>query len=265
MEKSKDIRNFIDNIKGREVNENDFITLNEIFGEFGSIPLYFNCGLNNTASFNPNFYRINIDLNRVDKWANDITQTASLIFDIDDLELAKAYFIVQMYRHELEHVNEYLIATDQKAVDYEFLKQVYRDVFDFLIIKERKGRFSLLSTIKDSRKLSLYKKNAYNYILERNADIESYDYLSKVAMDSGDSSIKQLMISCRNTSMLIGYTEDESGCIKKTYEGLHMESKYGSLYFPSLSMMDKVRYGLELEGEERKTLIKTFKTSIYFK
>ena len=265
MEKRSEIRDYIDYIKGRKVEVYDFIDLNEIFSDDYCIPLHFEYGLDNTASFNPNFNRINIDLDRVDVWANNMVSAAATFYEIEDLELAKAYFIVQMYKHELEHIKQFKISTDELLSSYEFLKQIYKDLFDFLVVKEI-GSTSLFRFLKDDRRLRIYKKNAYKYTLERSADIESYDYVSRVAMDSNDIEIKQLMINCRNTSMLIGYMDNGDGCIKKTYEGLHMKSKYGNLHFPtSLSLVEKARYGMELDESERKTLIKTLKSTINYK
>ena len=265
MEKSNEIRNYIEYIRGRKVIERDFIDLNEMLFRNDFIPLYFSNDLNNTASFNPNYKRISINIDRVDDWANGMVRAASSFYEIDDLELTKAYFIVQMYKHELEHVKQFLIANDQIATDYEFIRQVYKDLFDFLLVKDFKIT-SLATNIKDIRKFRIYKKNPYMYILERNADIESYDYLSRVAMDSGDDNILQLMINCRNSSILIGYTDDGEGCIKKTYESLHMKSKYGKINFPSsLSIIERARYGMELDEKSRTSLVKTLKSTIKYK
>lgn len=266
MGKNTEIRNYIEDIKGRKVQKKDFLNLSELLEQSKDISLLFDYNFNNTASFNPNFKRINVNLDKVDEWADGMVDAASSIYEVEDLKLLKAYFIVQMYKHELEHAKQFLISSGIEECEYGFIKRMYKDVFDYLIVKDVKGPLFFFSSLRDIGRITLYKKNAYSYILERSADIESYDYVSSVAMESNDTQIKQVMISCRNASMLIGYEDNGAGCIKKTYEGLHMNSKYGKLYFPpSLSMIEKVRYGVELKEGERKKLMKAFKTTIHFK
>ena len=266
MEKEKllEIRNIIEDVKNNGLNETYIKELYRIMGNT-SIPLVFTTMGFNTAAFSPKYMSISVNVDKSKDWINKTTSESKEYFEIRDEELVKAYFLISLLGHEIEHSNQKLIAEGIKEAKYEYMCQAYNDVFD--VMKQKKYIIPRpISLIRDIVLFSIYQANAYNFILERNASVEGYNLTSSVAESSGEKDIMQYMVGLRNAYMIQGYQESAEGALKYTYRKLYKMKKYNSLYIPSdIPLDEKARLGLEVSEEERDKVILALKQTTKFK
>lgn len=266
MEKSKllELRNIIEDIKKNGVKDEYLIAMDILMND-NHIPLVFNKFGLSTAAFNPNYKLISVNVKNIMSWLDEMSKTYTGNFQINDLELLKAYLVVYMYRHEIEHTNQYCIAYGLKKPNYDYKQQVFHDVMSVLISKDYIIPRPITFVV-DTARFILYKRNAYNYILERNASVEGYDLASLIAYNAGDKEMFDCMIDSRNIMMMQGYMENGNGTLLETYQGMKMMSKYRKLGIPDdIPLVEKVREGLTISEDERKLVLDSFKKKAHFK
>ena len=266
MEKNEllEIRNIIEDIKNNGVNEK---YIKEIYKYLGNknIPLIFNNKIVNTAHFTPKFNVISVNLNKSKDWTKQVINDSIDSFEVSDIKLLDSYLYVTLLAHEIEHSNQKLIADNKKEPNYEYKKQAYHDIFDIMLKKD----YIIprpISLVTDLVRFIIYTKNAYDFILERNATIESYDVTSKIANLTEDKDILDYMLSSRNAFMLMGYNDNSEGTLKYTYDKLGMMNKYNRLVFPNdISLFERAREGLELTEDESNKMLRLLRESSKFK
>ena len=241
--------------------------IEELYKKLGndSIPLVFTNINFITGSFSPKFNVISVNPSEVDKWADKLIDDSKEYFEIEDRKLLKSYLIVCMLAHEIEHSNQKLIADGKKEPKYDYQTKAYKDIYDCLRIKQ----YLLprpISLARDFIKYKKYKKNAYDFILERNASIEGFNIASAVAQKSNDYSVLDYLITSRNANMFQGYVDNGDGTLKYTYDKLGMLKEYNKLIIPSdIPLYEKAREGLELTEEERKKVVLSLENNSKFK
>jgi len=260
-EKLLEVRNVLEDIKTKGTNKKYIIELDRLIND-NDIPLKFSTLNNNAAAFNPNYKVINVNLDRLHSWLDEMMEYYQKNYYITDVELFKAYLTLYVYAHEIEHTNQFAYAFLDKEPKYAFKKQVCQDIFNLMIPKKHLlPRPITLS--KEIYRFVLYKKNAYNYILERNASIEGFDLASKVAYYSDEKDIMKPLIDSRNVNVLQGYLNDSYGCLYETYKGLKMMKEYRKLDIPDdLILTDKAREGLSLRPKEKELIVNSIKNTL---
>lgn len=265
MEKEKllEIRNIISDITSNGISEKYISELYKILG-FDSIRLnYTNMG-NNTAAFHPKYNVITVNTDKSINWVTKTIEESRSYITVSDEELLKSYLLVSLLSHEIEHSKQKLIADKKLEPKYDYQASVYKDMYDIMHMKE----YLLprpISLLKDIVRFGLYTKNAYNFILERNASIEGYNVSSKVALLSHDQEMLDFLITSRNAYMMQGYVNNGDGTLKYTYDTLGMKNKFNKLDLPTdISLIDKSREGLPLSEEERSKVILTLKEKSKF-
>ena len=253
-----EIRNIIEDIKNNGISEMYF---NEIYNLIGckDIPMNFNNKIIDSAHFTPNYNVITVNLLKSNDWTKKIVSDSLDSFEISDLKLLESYLYVVLLAHEIEHSHQKLIADNKMKPNYEYKKQAFSDIYNVMIKKD----YILprpVSLVTDIIRFIIYNKNAYDFILERNATIESYVIASKIAKLSNESEILNYLLTYRNAFIISGYIDSTEGTLKYTYDKLEMINKYNKLIFPTdITLFEKAREGLELTREERTKLFKLLK------
>jgi hypothetical protein len=262
-EKMREIRNIIEDINSKGISEEAFLALNPLLN-VGDIPLHFSNVNPKAASFSPNYRTILVNTKKMISWVDEMVKQSLNYFYVSDVNLLKSYLVVYVLSHEVDHSVQYLIGKGDMEGRFPFNHEVYKDLFNIIVPK----KYIIprpISFVRDTYRFFTYQKNAYDYILERNASIEGYDLAANIAREVGDVEIADYMISSRNTFMLIGYAQDGTGALKATYSGLKMMRKYNKLNIPEMSLLDKCREGVEITEEERKLVLSSIKGSMKFK
>lgn len=261
MEKEKllEARNIIDDIYKNGINDNYLKELYKIFGN-SNINLIINNHLFNTAVFVPNYSSIIVNIDNSIKWVNKVIDESIEYFEINNIELLKSYLFISLLCHEIEHSNQKLIADNKLEPNYEYKKFVYKDILD---ITSKKDYLipNPISLINDIIKFIIYKKNEYDFILERNASVEGFNTASLVAKEANEKDILDYMIYTRNAFMLNGYISGCEGTLKYTYRKLKMLKKYNNLVIPTdLPLIEKIKDGLELTEKEHEKVLTLLKS-----
>lgn len=248
------IRSVIEDIQHHGISKNTIEYLYSIMG-YDNIPLGFTNFSKLSAYFNPKYMNIAVNINKFNEWLDNVISDGYSVFDIKDDALLRAYLVIAIIAHEIEHSKQRLISKDMLEPNYAFKTDAYKDVYEATRIR----RFLIprpISLFIDLSRFFIYQYNANELILERNASLEGYTLASDIALLSGDKDIQGLMDTYKGAFMLMGYEDGTEGTLKHTYDKLLMMKRYNKLDIPDdISLLEKAREGLELTQEERDTLI----------
>ena len=131
------------------------------------------------------------------------------------------------------------------------------DAPNSIIAKAYKDIYALLTKDSEDKAKKIYFANFKKLLLERNAQIESFDLILKCSKHDGKLDIYDAYKSLFNTWASIGYKDNSYGSIHETYQILKLCDK--NLNFNSvlyLSQEEKMRYGLPVSDATRQKILK---------
>jgi len=192
-----------------------------------------------------------MSLNKINIWLQNNTDCFFESIKSSDYNILRSYLLLFMITHEIEHSYQFLMSEGVIVAPNTLLKDAYKGLFDLLNPKY----YAIPRPIKEARQrvsLFLYKLKENFYILERNANIESMDLISKCALYNNREDIYQLFIDMKNTYLKCGYINNTIGSIEETYRHILMYDKYRKFYNEiDMSEDEKVRYGFSIDEETR--------------
>ena len=179
---------------------------------------------------------------------------------VKDAALLKKYMKLWVLAHETEHAYQKMIACGNSKVPSWHIAEGYKGILDLF----SKDESILPHPIKDTRRiisLLAYKKNENLFVLERNANVDSFEFIANLALQCGDEEIYNAFDKVRRYYLKAGYLEDNMGSFHETYKKIHMIDKYNKIFedqsfLELLSDYDKVRLGLPVEEEIRHDVLK---------
>ena len=210
------------------------------------------------AVFNPRTNCILLNKNSFDSWLN---KNAGAFYE-DNKHCKKeeldAYFTLFALAHESAHAIQYLIGQNKIECNSQVLQKSYEGLYDLFTFKDH-----FIKTPSDYKKrlsLFLYRIRENYFVLERNANIEAYTLLSKVAEYEQKENIYNIFEHLKLLMCTIGYHDNENGSIGETYRKILMSRKYKLFYQKDdLDIIDQIRYGLPITKEEKQKLFKKVK------
>ena len=157
------------------------------------------------------------------------------------------YYLLLTIIHEIEHSYQFLIGNRFIDFPYQIVIEAYKKLFSI-----NKNDYNFFIS-----KCYLKQISNSESLLERNANIEAYDLLVKVTDYEGNIAYKRCFEFERKYCLTFGYKSIYNGSVEETYR----KSLLGSLYntFPqneNIPLDDRVRYGLKLDKETRKKVLK---------
>lgn len=167
--------------------------------------------------------------------------------DYNDLLI---YFLIFLLNHEINHVDQHLIGKDEIKLKHNTIKVCYKDLFD--ICNNKKISISLES-IKSRIQLLLFYLNQQNSILERNANIEAFTLMYKLADCENNSNIKEFAYDTKQTLQRQGYLGKYNGIIEETYNKILIFKE--PTYDDELSLEEKIRYGYPIDEYTKKKVL----------
>ena len=155
-----------------------------------------------------------------------------------------AYILIDCLAHEVEHAYQDFIGKYKLQSPIPLISSAYKGLFD-MIINE-----------KNSSKLLLkYFKNCNNLLLEKNAQIESFDLVMQCAKYANQEIIYNAYKEWIKGWILLGYYKNNKGSIYEIYDYLGLKDKYDSFNCEvDISEEERIRYGLPIEDSTRKRL-----------
>lgn len=207
---------------------------------------------NHTAQFVPNTRTIEVNMNKIDEWLNYNTEYLSERFNISDKPLLSNYLILNMFIHEIQHSKQYLISTGELE-SYQILKEGYNYIFKLMQAQgiENVPIVGFFSKVARLTKLVLYNRKHDSYVLERDANLESFHLLRKLAKEINDKNLKKSFALYESNILRLGYEDTCDGALKQTFYELGMKSEYDKLpKNEEIDYQDRIRYGLEIDEEK---------------
>jgi len=153
--------------------------------------------------------------------------------------------------HEVEHYYQYLIGNKYIDFPYQIVIEAYHNL---LPLKIKKSENALCTLIKVRRYLRMLEKDDSLY--ERNANIEAFDLLCKVANYENNKEVYEILLYQMKCYLMTGYGLFHNGIIEKTYKSLLLSDLYESFcQNEDIPVEDRVRYGLPIDFETRKKVL----------
>ncbi len=221
----------------------------------GKTEYSFNIKAPKSAQFVPSYNEIILSKPKLDKWIdNNIYNEQTKVFpNIQKRELLKCYMILNILIHEIEHAKQYLIGKEELPSPSLYLTKGYYNITNLLI----NPNYILPRPIKTTRRitsLSLYLSNCNMYVLERNANLESFLTTGSLAIQNEDYLIATELIKAAILYMRHGYKTD-MGSLYETHKKILLLDKLPKIDdYKDLDAETKIRYGLPIKKEDRKKI-----------
>jgi hypothetical protein len=131
----------------------------------------------------------------------------------------------------------------------------YKGIFDLF---EKKESF-IPRPFKESRRvlsLFLYKMRENEFVLERNANVESLDLVCRLSSLLSDQKSYSAFSDMLYTFVKCGYTENVVGSMVNTYNSILLGDRISKFDdFGDLTFEQRVRYGLSISSLEREKVL----------
>ena len=175
-------------------------------------------------------------------------------FGIRDIDLFKDYMFLMIILHEIEHGYQYLMAYGVEPVPCKLISDGYRLIIDTLLGRGYEN-LGFIKNIKNDLSHFLYYKNCSKYVIERNANVEAFDLLQKLAISNDHYELSVVFNQIRNAMAMWGYMDNNKGSFDETCRKMLIGNEYRDFdHSYELSDIDSFRYGLPISDEFREKI-----------
>lgn len=244
------LKEVLENIRKNNITEEDYCNICDIITpRSNGVDLvdYLITDKIDTAAFLPSIKLIVLNVSSLDSFIEkSIDEISEYNNEVDELEL-RPYVPFWILFHEMEHAYQYLFSKDLIDMPYNIVKEGYYHIFKYL----------------DGSKNNKFIKYLYNQtrekhlsILERNAQIESFDLCSRLANYENNESMKKLFAKMKRNWYTNGYVYSKKGGFYETYKNTFLFKEYWNLdKSEDITIDEKVRYGLEIDEYTRAKIL----------
>lgn len=207
---------------------------------------------NEPAFFNPSDRTINFSKENLETYIYQIIDPIIKTFpNLSKKELFYNY-VIFVISHEVEHIHQHLIGNGYIEFPYQIISEAYKNLFALKISKNINPIYAKIKINKYLKQIS-----KATSLLERNANVEAYDLLNKVAEYENNLEIKKIIEMQQAFCLTFGYKGFYNGAVEETYNKALLKDIYET--FPkneNISLEEKVRYGLPIDRMTRKKVLK---------
>lgn len=208
-----------------------------------------------TAMYVPDGNYIKLNANRVESWVQNNANKLKDNFFIKNVKLFRGYLYLYLLAHEVEHSYQKQIALGYVNLNNPVIQGAY-----YHLLRQFKKDNSLfpkpISRTKKAIRLYNYRKKENEYVLERNAMLEGYDLLYRLANHYHNEELSRAFYCCRAFCCKIGYHNNPRGSFAETYQAMLMLQKYERIIEEkNFSEEEAVRYGLPVSEETRQKIL----------
>lgn len=201
------------------------------------------------AVFDPVFNTIVVRMNEIVEYIE--VQYQDLYNDMKvDHNILRAYILLLILLHEVEHSKQYMICSDKLDSPYKILKEGYGICFKTILTTPKLSIFNPRKYKIEKTRLERYLNNKDSYLLERNATLEASIVLRDLAKFEEDKIAYKTLDFIYKAQCYTGYEKNGCGTIESTFRELLFLDKYNKLIGEDSNYSDKIRYGFELTGDE---------------
>lgn len=192
---------------------------------------------------------------KVEAWVQSNTNSLKENFFIKDVELFRGYLYLYLLAHEVEHSYQKQITLGYANLANPVIQGAY-----YHILRQFKKDNSFfpkpISKTQKAIRLYNYRKKENEYVLERNASLEGYDLLYRLANYCQNEELARAFYCCRTLYCKLGYHDSPKGSFAETYQAMLMTKKYEEIIGEKIfSEEEAVRYGLPVSEETRQKIL----------
>ena len=207
------------------------------------------------AIFYPSRELISISIPKMQRWLRVNSDSLGGCYNITDIDTFSKFLFFYMITHEVEHGYQFLMAFDKIDCTCVLVRDGYKGIFDLF---EKKESF-IPRPFKESRRvlsLFLYKMRENEFVLERNANIESLDLVCRLSSLLSDQKSYSAFLDMLYTFVKCGYSENVVGSMVNTYNSILLGDRISKFDdFSDLTFEQRVRYGLSISSLEREKVL----------
>ena len=196
------------------------------------------------VSFVPSKELIEIDLRKLNYWIENSIDVLMKDYNLKDKETLKAYQLIQIISHEVEHAYQYLMGKRMIYRANNIIANVYKDIYDLIVSDS------------NFESKECYFNNFKRLLLERNAQIESFDLIMQCAKYNNQLDIYNAYKNLYDYWALIGYVNSCQGSIIETLRLLKLNDDYLTNNKLQMYEKERIRYGFPISNKTRKKLLK---------
>lgn len=198
-----------------------------------------------SVAFVPSNGIIKIYLGKLDYWLENCVNILINDFGLNGKNALKGYQLIQIIAHEVEHAYQYLMGKSLIKAPNSVIANAYEGIYD------------LVSSDDNSEARKFYFANFKKLLLERNAQIESFDLILKCLEYNGRLDIYNAYKSLSDDWTTIGYKNSSNGSICETYQLLGLHDKYLEFnHEVHMSEGARIRYGFPISIDTQQKVLK---------
>lgn len=192
---------------------------------------------------------LKLSLDEMNRWSEFNSKKLASRFSVNCIDLFRKYIFFSIIIHEIEHSYQYLMANDLIDSPCTLVSNGYKLIIDTLI---NNNDVSILKEIKNIISYRLYNKNCVRYVIERNANVEAFDLLQKLAIENNHIELADAFNKMRNSIAIWGYINNNKGSFYETCKDMKLIHEYKNFNHDyQLSDIERFRYGLPVSSEFR--------------
>lgn len=210
-----------------------------------------------TAYFSGYEKKIHVNYEAVKKYVEEaikwiVEQYPSLENQKNDIFAYMTFFVLS---HEVEHVYQHLIGEEFIDNPYLLVKQAYKNISNYCFKDNMNGIWIDILIERYKRQ-----KDRATFVLERNANVEVYEMLSRIATYENNPNLHLFLNNQYLWYSVCGYLKmRNNGPFEESYRNIWRHRQYKSFDFTEdIPFEDRIRYGLPIENDKRKELLKQF-------
>lgn len=192
-----------------------------------------------------NYLKLSMD--EMKRWSEFNSLKLANRFSVNDLDLFRKYIFFSIIIHEIEHSYQYLMANDLVDSPSSLVSSLYKLIIDTLV---NNSDVNILKEIRNIISYRLYNKNSGRYVIERNANVEAFDLMQKLAIENEHMEIADTFNRMRNSIAIWGYLDNNKGSFYETCKDMKLIREYKKFdHDYELSDIERFRYGLPVSND----------------
>lgn len=211
---------------------------------------------NNTIQFNPKYNSLNIVSDKMLLLIEIQCKSFLENTNVSEKEYQDLYYYLYFWSimHEISHSKQYLIAFKNFDTEFSELRILYKELL-VLLISDDNLLIPFGKMVRFAREI-IYKIKQNELLLERNAHVESFESLVRMANNDYNLSPKiyNLLNEFYTLFLLSGYKKEESRIISPCEHSLKTVLKSRKLkkieFFKEGTILDRLTLGLPISDDE---------------
>jgi len=200
-------------------------------------------------SLGDNCLRLSVD--EMYKWVDINSENFIKQFGVSDRDLFRDYVVLLILVHEIEHGYQYLMAYDKIDAPCDVVSGGYKLIIETLL-GYGYDKMGVMDKVKNRIAFNRYNKNNGRYVIERNANVETFDLLQQLAILNNHKELVSVFNRIRNLVGIWGYMYGTRGSFAETCRDMLIMKKFNALdHDYEMSEIERFRYGLPISRESR--------------